>query len=68
MRTSSTIAYNEKGTWGCKKNFIVIFHCKCNSGIIRMPVRILQNLDLYLIVDQRQMKTIDANYSVRVGY
>jgi hypothetical protein len=44
------------------------FHCKCSSRVVKMPTRILQNLDLYPIVDQRQMKVIDANYRVRVGY
>jgi hypothetical protein len=33
-----------------------------------MPIRTLKNLDLYLAMDQTNMKAIDANYSVRVGY
>ncbi len=33
-----------------------------------MPTKIPQNLDVYPIVDQRHMKTIDANYIVKVGY
>jgi hypothetical protein len=27
-----------------------------------------QNLDLYLVMDHKHMKAIDANYNVRVGY
>ncbi len=27
-----------------------------------------RDLNLYPIVDHKQMKTIDANYNVRVGY
>jgi len=37
------------------------FHCKCCFGVVRMLVRILRDLNLYLIVDQKQMKVIDAN-------
>ncbi len=44
------------------------FHCKCPFGVVKMFVTIPWDLDLYLIVDQRQMKAIDANYSVRMGY
>ncbi len=33
-----------------------------------MPTKIAQNLDLYPIVDQRHIKTIDADYNVKVGY
>jgi hypothetical protein len=29
---------------------------------------ILQNLDMYPIVDQRQIKAMDANYNVRMAY
>jgi hypothetical protein len=45
-----------------------IFHCKCIFGVVRMPTKILQNLDMYPVMDKRQMKTIDGNYSVRMGY
>jgi hypothetical protein len=45
-----------------------IFHCNCRFGTLRMPITTPQYLDLYPIVDQRQMKVIDAKYSVRVGY
>jgi len=27
-----------------------------------------QDLDVYLVMDHRQMKVIDANYNVRMGY
>jgi hypothetical protein len=64
----SIIVYNEIGAWGMQKHFIAIFHYKCSFRVVKMPARILRNLDLYPIVDQRQMKAIDANYSVRVGY
>ncbi len=33
-----------------------------------MSIKIPQDLDLYPIVDQRQMKVINVNYSVKVGY
>jgi hypothetical protein len=48
---------------GCKK-----FHCKCRFGSMRMATRTPRDLDLYSIMDQKQTKVIDANYSVRVGY
>jgi hypothetical protein len=57
------IIYNEKGHCGHKKN-----HYKCSFGVVKMPTKIPQNLDVYPIVDQRHMKTIDANYIVKVGY
>jgi hypothetical protein len=44
------------------------FHCKCRFGIVRMFTRTPPNLDLYLQVEHRQIKTIDAKYNVRVGY
>ncbi len=47
---------------------LAILHCKCGFGNGRMFVRTPPNLDLYPIVDQRQMKMIDAKYNVRVGY
>ncbi len=33
-----------------------------------MPIRTLRDLDLYLTMDQIEMKVINANYSVRMGY
>jgi hypothetical protein len=66
-QTSSTIVYNEIRAW-THKFFIVNFHCKCSFGVVRMPTRILRELDLYPVVDQRQMKLIDVDYNVRVGY
>jgi hypothetical protein len=45
------------------------FHYKSRFGIVRMHVRILEDLDLYLVVVvQKQMKVIDANCNVRMGY
>jgi hypothetical protein len=44
------------------------FHCKGRFGTIIMLARIPQNLDMYLEMDCRHMKAIDANYNVRVGY
>jgi len=35
---------------------------------MKMLVITLQDLDLYLIMDHRQMKAIDANYNVKMGY
>jgi len=47
---------------------ITILHCKCRFGTVRMLVGTPMDLDLYLEVDQRQMKVIDVEYNVRVGY
>jgi hypothetical protein len=33
-----------------------------------MPTRISRDLDLYPIMDKKEMKAIDVNYNVRVGY
>jgi hypothetical protein len=44
------------------------FHCKGRFGIMRMPTRIPQDLDLYLVMDHKQMKGIDVDYSAKVGY
>jgi hypothetical protein len=33
---------------------------------MRMHVRILRDLDLYLVVNQRQMKAIDVDYNIIV--
>jgi hypothetical protein len=33
-----------------------IFHCKCRFGTLRMPTRTPRDLDLYPVVDQRQME------------
>jgi len=67
-QTFSIIVYNEKWTWWTQKKLITIFHCKCSFGVVRISIRIPQYLDLYPTVDQRQMKVIDVDYSVRVGY
>jgi hypothetical protein len=45
-----------------------IFHYKCRFGTMILPIIIPPNLDLYLIVDKKQMKMIIAKYNVRVGY
>jgi hypothetical protein len=45
-----------------------IFHCKYRFGTLQMSAITLQNLDLYPTMDQKQMKTIDPDYNVRVGY
>jgi protein associated with RNAse G/E len=50
-QTFSMIVYNEKRTWWTQKNFITHFHCKCNFGVVKMSIRIPQDLDLYPIVD-----------------
>lgn len=47
---------------------LAIFDCKCKFGNVKMLARTPPNLDLYLIVNQRQMKAIDIEYNVRVGY
>ncbi len=46
----------------------IAFHCKGRARTMRMPTRIVWNLDLYLIVDYRQVKVIDVDYNVQVGY
>jgi hypothetical protein len=33
-----------------------------------MPIKTPRDLDLYLAMDQRQMKVTDAEYNVRMGY
>jgi hypothetical protein len=33
-----------------------------------MLIKIPRDLDLYITMDQRQMKAIDVDYNVRVGY
>jgi hypothetical protein len=47
---------------------ITILYYKCRFGIVIMLAIIPPNLDLYPIVDKRQIKMIDAKYNVRVGY
>jgi hypothetical protein len=47
---------------------VEILQCKCNFGVVRMSARIPWDLDMYPIVDQRHLKMINTNYSVRVGY
>ncbi len=53
--------------YGVKMREIILF-CKCSVCIVIMLVRIFRDLDLYPIVDQKKMKTIDANYNVKVLY
>jgi hypothetical protein len=43
-------------------------HCKHRFGIMKMYAGILGDLNMYLVVDQRHMKVIDAHYNARVGY
>jgi len=35
---------------------------------MKMLVITPQDLDLYLVMDHKQMKAIDADYNVRMGY
>jgi hypothetical protein len=63
-RTSSKIICNEKKALWTQTTF----HYKPRFGTMRTSTRTPGNLDLYLVVDHRHMKAIDANYSVRVGY
>jgi len=44
------------------------FHRKARFKILKIHTRVPRDLDLYLVVNQRQMKLIDAYYNVRVGY
>lgn len=45
-----------------------VFHCKYRFRTMKMHAITLQDLDLYLVMNHRQMKAIDANYNVRMGY
>jgi len=63
-RTSSKIICNEKEAPWTQTTF----HYKPRFGTMKMPTKTPQNLDLYLVMDHRHMKAIDANYSVIVGY
>ncbi len=45
-----------------------VFHCKYRFRTMKMLVITPQDLDLYLVMDHKQMKTIDADYNVRMGY
>jgi hypothetical protein len=47
---------------------LTILHCIYRFGNVRIPTRTPPDLDLYPKMDQKQMKVIDAEYSVRVGY
>jgi hypothetical protein len=47
---------------------VIIFHCKCRFGIVKMPTKTPWDLDLYPAMDHRQMRVIDAKYRVRMGY
>ncbi len=63
-RTSSQIVCNEKeAQW-----MHILFHCKGRFGTVRMLVKTPWNLDMYPTMDHKQMKMIDVDYSVRVGY
>jgi len=44
------------------------FHYKGRFGTVRMLAKTPRDLNLYLAMDHRHMKVIDANYSVRMGY
>ncbi len=63
-RTSLEIVCNEKEALWMK----ITFHCKARFKIVKMPIRTPRDFDLYLTMDQRQMKAIDVDYNVRVGY
>jgi hypothetical protein len=58
----------KKGHGGHKKTSFTNFHCKCSFGVVRMSTKIPWDLNWYPIVDHRQMKVIDVDYNVRVGY
>jgi len=45
-----------------------IFHCKYRFGTLQMFAITPRDLDLYPAMDHKQMKTIDVDYNVRVGY
>jgi hypothetical protein len=47
---------------------ITIIHCKYRFGIVKMLAKTPSHLDLYIAVDHKQMKMIDVEYNVRVGY
>ena len=64
IRTSSQIVCNEKeAPW-----IHITFHRKARFKTMRMPTKTPQDLDQYLGVNLRQMKVIDVDYNVRVGY
>jgi len=45
-----------------------LFHCKYSFRTMNMLVITSQDLDLYPIMDHRQMKAIDIDYNVKMGY
>ncbi len=45
-----------------------LFHCKYSFITMNMLVITSQDLDLYPIMDHRQMKAIDVDYNVKMGY
>ncbi len=47
---------------------LAIFHCKCSFGNVKMSIKTPIGLDLYPRVDHRQMKVIDVENNVRMGY
>jgi hypothetical protein len=64
MKTSSMIICNEKEARWTQK----FFHCKYKFKTMKMFVITLQDLDLYPVVHHKQMKAINANYNVKMGY
>jgi hypothetical protein len=63
-RTSLEIICNEKEAQWMQTTF----HYKGRFGTVKIPIRTPRDLDLCLVLDHKQMKTIDADYNVRVGY
>lgn len=47
---------------------LAIFHYKCSFGNVKMSIKTPIGLDLYPRVDHRQMKVIDVENNVRMGY
>jgi hypothetical protein len=63
-KTSLKIICNEKETqW-----MHITFHCKGRFGIVKMLAKTPWDLDLYPTVDHIQMKVINVDYNVKMGY
>jgi hypothetical protein len=60
--------FNDYMYWERGKLDTKVFHCKYRFRTMQMFDITPQDLDLYLVMDHRQMKTIDAYYNVRMGY
>jgi len=45
-----------------------VFRCKYRFKTMKMLAITPQDLGLYLVMDHRQMKVINAYYNVRMGY